>query len=70
MRQGWVATWRTATGLERTFRFMSLNNEIVAREHLKLELRRRELPVPEEFTLRKIGDPPENEDIWDISMLD
>jgi hypothetical protein len=42
----------------------------MAREHLKLELERRELPVPEAFTVRKIGEPHEDTHMWDDCVVD
>ena len=60
MRQQWIARWEEGGG-ERTYCFISLVYENLARISFEVALMWENKPVPQEYRLEKLGEPFEDE---------
>jgi hypothetical protein len=56
VRQQWIAQWEEA-GEKKSYCFISLEWEYLARIAFQIERMKANQPVPEAFTLEKMGEP-------------
>ena len=58
MRQQWVARWEEA-GEQKSYVFISLEWESIARIAFEIERMKDNKPIPQEYRLEKLGEPYE-----------